>query len=64
MFQLKVSLIVLALINIALFEFFTAPKVNALAPNTVLPAQARFAGIASILLWLTVAACGRLIAYF
>jgi hypothetical protein len=63
-FQLKVALIGLALVNIAWFEYFVAPKVNDLQPLAPLPAGARFAGVASIAIWLVVAACGRLIAYF
>ncbi|MFN3350685.1 DUF6644 family protein [Pseudorhodoplanes sp.] len=63
-FQFKLLLILLALLNIAWFEYAVAPKVHDLQPHTPLPARARLIGITSILLWLAVAACGRLIAYF
>ena len=64
LFKIKAGLIVLGLLNAASFEFFVRPKVKGVAPLTPLPRAARFAGIASIAIWLTVAACGRLIAYF
>jgi len=63
-FQVKAALIMLGLINVALFEIFTAPKVRDLPPLVPLPAAAKRAGIASIAIWLLVAACGRSIAYF
>ena len=62
-FQFKLALIVLGLINIAAFEYFTAPKVRNLPPLRPLPGAARFAGIASLTMWLCVAAAGRTIAY-
>ena len=62
-YQVKLALIALGLINIAWFEFFIAPQVKDLAPLTRMPPAARFAGIASIMIWFAVAACGRLIAY-
>jgi hypothetical protein len=64
MFQLKAALIVLALLNMAWFEYSVAPRIRDLPPLTPLPASARVAGVSSIALWLVVAACGRLIAYF
>jgi hypothetical protein len=63
-FQLKLALIALGLINVLVFEIFTAPKVRTIAPLQPLPDAARFAGIASIAIWIAVAACGRTIAYF
>lgn len=63
-FQIKVGLIVLGVLNAVSFEIFVRPKVKGIAPLTPLPNAARFAGIASIAIWLAVAACGRLIAYF
>lgn len=64
MFRIKLLLILLGLINIAVFEFTLARKVSDVKPLTPMPSAARFAGIASIAIWLAVAACGRLIAYF
>lgn len=62
-FQFKLALIGLALLNITWFEYFTAPKVRTLAPLTPLPSAARMAGFTSIGLWIAVAAAGRTIAY-
>jgi len=62
-FQFKLALIALALLNITWFEYFTAPKVKAVPPLTPLPSAARMAGFISIGLWIAVAAAGRTIAY-
>jgi uncharacterized membrane protein len=63
-FQLKLALIALGLINVLLFEIFTAPRVREIPPLKPLPGAARAAGIISIGVWIAVAACGRTIAYF
>jgi hypothetical protein len=63
-FQIKLGLIALGLLNVAWFEFVTAPIVRDLPPLKALPAGARVAGIISIAIWLSVAAAGRTIAYF
>lgn len=63
-FQLKLALIALGLINVTLFEIFTAPKVRELPPLAPLPAAARRAGMISLTVWIAVAICGRSIAYF
>jgi hypothetical protein len=63
-FQIKAALIGLGLLNVALFEIFTAPKVRDLPPLKPLPAAARRAGIISLVIWIAVAACGRTIAYY
>lgn len=63
-FQIKLGLILLGLVNVAVFEFAIAPKVKALPPLAPLPAAARTAGILSIAVWLAVAVSGRAIAYF
>jgi hypothetical protein len=63
-FQFKAGLILLGLLNVAWFEYFTAPKVRKLKPLKALPQEARNAGIASLVIWFIVAACGRTIAYF
>ncbi len=64
MFRIKLILILLGFINIAVFEFVLARKISDVPPLAPLPGSARFAGMASIAIWLAVAACGRLIAYF
>jgi hypothetical protein len=63
-FQIKLVLIGLGLANVIWFEAAIAAKVKDLQPNTPLPGSARFVGVTSIAVWLAVAACGRLIAYF
>lgn len=63
-FQVKLGLIALGLVNIALFEIFIAPKVKNLPPLTALPSGARATAIASVSIWIAVAICGRSIAYF
>jgi hypothetical protein len=63
-FQLKLVLIALGLLNVAWFEFFATPKMKNLAPLVPLPSAARRAGVISFMLWIAVAICGRSIAYF
>ena len=63
-FQIKLGLIALGLINIALFEMFITPKVRHLPPSTSLPSGARVGALTSIVIWIAVAICGRTIAYF
>jgi len=63
-FQVKLALIALGLINVALFEIFTAQRVRDLPPLAPLPAAARRAGAISLAVWIAVAICGRSIAYF
>jgi hypothetical protein len=63
-FQIKLGLIALGLLNIALFEILIAPKVKDLPPLTRLPSGARATAVASISIWVAVAICGRSIAYF
>lgn len=59
-FQLKLAAIGLALLNIAVLE----SALRGAAPDRPAPGTARAAALASLALWLTVAALGRLIAYF
>ena len=63
-FQFKLALIALGLLNVTWFEYFTAPKVRKIAPLKPLPIEARRAGIISLGIWFVVAALGRTIAYF
>jgi hypothetical protein len=63
-FQVKAGLIALGILNALLIA---GPAVSALGkagPNAVLPARARLAAVFSLAIWICVAACGRLIAYF
>ena len=64
MFQIKLALIGLGLVNIVWYEYFIADRVRDLQPDTPLPGRARFVGVTSLAIWFAVAACGRLIAYF
>jgi hypothetical protein len=67
-FVVKMGLILLGGLNAALFHTITlrtvdvwdSPQMRDLPP----PPSARFAGAASLLLWIAVIACGRLLAYF
>lgn len=67
-FVVKMGLIMLAGVNAALFHTITfrtadvwdSEEMKGLPP----PPSARFAGAASLLLWVAVIACGRLLAYF
>jgi hypothetical protein len=63
-FQTKVLLIGLALLNVVAFELFFARRLREFAPRMPMPASARASGFASLATWLAVAACGRSIAYF
>ena len=64
MFKIKLILILLGLVNIGMFEMLVASQVGDLQPQTPMPAAARAIGISSLVIWLCVAASGRLIAYF
>ena len=63
-FQFKLMLIALGLINVVIFQLFVAPRVRVALPNQPLPEMARISGIASLVIWIAVAICGRSIAYF
>ena len=63
-FQLKMALVAVGLINVAIYEWGARPAVYALPPGAAMPRRARIAGFVSLGLWLVVAACGRSIAYF
>ncbi len=64
MFQFKQGLVAAGLANVAIYEFWAKRKVEGLAPHASMPAPAKIAGALSLGLWVTVAACGRSIAYF
>jgi hypothetical protein len=63
-FQIKAGLIALGLLNIIWVERTIMPKVAALPPLAPMPAGARQGALASLAIWLSVAICGRAIAYF
>ncbi len=63
MFWLKMGLLVVAGLNALVFHRFTFPTVSARGEMMRFPTAARAAAIASILLWLSIITCGRLLAY-
>jgi hypothetical protein len=63
-FQIKLGLIGLGLLNLAIFEFGVKRAVTGLGPGVAMPASAKTAGLMSIAIWIAVAGCGRSIAYF
>jgi hypothetical protein len=63
-FQLKLALIGAGVVNIVLYEFMAKREIQELAPGAAMPARARIAGLLSLMIWVSVAACGRSIAYF
>jgi hypothetical protein len=63
-FQIKAALIALGVLNAVLAARALASALAAAGPHELLPARVRVAAAVSLLIWLAVAACGRLIAYF
>jgi hypothetical protein len=62
-FLLKLSLIGLAGVNAALFHTGAYRSVDRWDVDIAPPLAARVAGAASLLIWISVIACGRLLAY-
>jgi hypothetical protein len=62
-FLLKMILIVVAGINALLFHVGVYQSVMHWSINTAAPASARVSALASLMLWIGVIACGRLLAY-
>ena len=62
-FQVKAVLIGLGLINAFLLAGPALSKIGDLPASAALPARARAAAVISLVIWLSVAASGRLIAY-
>lgn len=63
-FQTKLILIALGLINVLAFELVSRRRLAGFPPHMPLPLAARAAGFLSLALWLAAVACGRSIAYF
>jgi uncharacterized membrane protein len=63
MFWMKMALIVIAGINMVIFEFITVRSVKGWNLDPTPPPQARLAGGISIACWVLVLVCGRLIAF-
>jgi hypothetical protein len=62
--RLKFLLIAAALLNALIYEIGARRAVAALPPGAPLPRAARVSAALSLATWITVAACGRSIAYF
>jgi hypothetical protein len=62
-FWVKLSLIVLAGLNAWAFHRWTFRSIGAWDRSTPVPAMARVSAVASLLLWIGVVSCGRLLAY-
>ena len=63
-FQIKAGLIALGVVNALLAARPLDACSTSMPAFAPLPARVRLAAVASLLIWMSVAACGRLIAYF
>lgn len=63
-FQIKAVLIALGILNALLIAGPAVAAIAGVPANVPLSARARIAAAVSLLIWVSVAACGRLIAYF
>jgi hypothetical protein len=62
--RLKFLLVAAGLLNVLIYEIVARRAVEKLPPGAPLPRSAGVAGALSLVIWITVAACGRSIAYF
>jgi hypothetical protein len=62
--RLKFLLVAAGLLNVLVYEIVARRAVEVLPPGAPLPRSAGVAGALSLGIWITVAACGRSIAYF
>ena len=63
-FQTKMALIILGVLNAGLVGGALSKALEVIGPHQPLPGRVRLAAGLSMLIWISVAACGRLIAYF
>ncbi len=63
-FQIKLGLIALGLLNAVLIGALLRRTLDEVPPPVAFPLRLRAAAAMSLMIWLSVAACGRLIAYF
>jgi hypothetical protein len=63
-FHLKLLCILLAGANVVCFYLLVFRRARELAPGQPLPLMARASGAISLLLWMTVIVCGRMITFF
>ena len=62
-FWLKMALLAAAGLNALVFHRFTRPSLPAGKENTMPPPGAKAAALISIVVWMAIIACGRLLAY-
>jgi hypothetical protein len=62
-FQLKIALLLLAGTNMAVFQLVTFRQIDSWDAALPLPVRARLAGGVSLLLWIAIVACGRVIGF-
>ncbi len=62
-FWLKLSLLALAVLNAFVFHRFVFKPEVVWNSNTIVPVKAKVNAVLSIILWLMIIACGRLLAY-
>lgn len=62
-FLVKMILLVVAGLNALVFHSFTFRSVLAWNENTILPTAAKVTAVISIIIWIIIIACGRLLAY-
>ena len=63
-FHLKMLCVILAGANVALFYLTMYRRVNRLGPGAQGPVLARLNGAVSLVLWVTVIICGRMITFY
>jgi hypothetical protein len=63
-FQVKAGLIALGILNALAIARPAVSRLAGAGPNAALPVRVRLAALFSLAIWIAVAACGRLIAYF
>jgi hypothetical protein len=62
-FQLKMGLLVLAGVNMAIFHAFAYARVGSWNHQTITPHGARIAAALSLLFWISIVGCGRLVGF-
>lgn len=62
-FLMKVVLLGVALVNIWIFHLLTVRDIKAWDTAVTMPAKVKFAGGASLVLWIAIVACGRWIGF-
>lgn len=62
-FWLKLSLLALAILNAFVFHRFVFNRDVAWDSNSIIPVKAKVNALLSIILWIMIIACGRLLAY-